>query len=63
MLDLEVSDKSLKVHARDFLAIANLLEPGIVVVDSPAPGPVGKSEIVQISRWQCDGVVHIFFLE
>jgi len=63
MLDLEVSDKSLKVHARDFATIANLLQPGIVFVDSPSPSPVRKTKIIQIGGRQCYGRVHTFLLE
>jgi hypothetical protein len=63
MFDLEVSHKSLKVGARDFSAIANLLQPGIVFIDSPPPNPVSKTKIIKISSWQCYWDIHTLLSE
>lgn len=60
MFNLELPDKSLKVRARDFTTIADLLEPGIVFVDSPSPSPVSKTKIIQIGSRQCYWGVHTF---
>jgi len=61
MFNLEVFKKSLKVRTRDFSAIANLLQPGIIFIDSAPPSPVCKTKIIKVSCWQCYWDIHTFF--
>jgi hypothetical protein len=58
LFDLDVADKALKAHARNFATIANLLQSGIVFIDSPSPSSISKTKIIQVGSRQCDGDVH-----